>query len=72
MTASMSQVDADVCRRMQAYADVCWRMLTYADVCWPVGSSCTVSGLIIGVALARKLKLKVLSLLALLVHKYKY
>ena len=61
---------ADVCRRMQTYADVCWRMLTYANVCWPVGSSCTVSGLIIGVALARKLKLKVLSLLALLVHKH--
>ncbi len=57
---------SDVCWRMLTYADVCWRMLTYADVCSAEAACGSARIRVVGARDAQ-----VLSLLALLVQKYK-
>ncbi len=58
---------------MLTYADVCGRMLTYADVCGRMQEAGERDAASAPLALAEVVARKqVLTLLALLVHEYKY
>jgi hypothetical protein len=70
-TSLDNQPYADVCSRMLPYADVCSRMLTYAGVCSRMltyAHVCQLGGENYHILTGSQ----VLSLLALLVQKYKY